>query len=491
MSSIERARADVHDAFRRALAWADGGEARTFAEFEGHAWRLMLALGRALAVLFLVRQVCRPRPVEYTQDGVRWRLADIRTTPLGTRFGRVEFTRPVGRRRTRGGRRAKADLPIDRALGLCSGFTPAVVLGMARLCAQMAFANARATWLDIYEWVPSPRAVMRMVDGAGRVARRFIEGLPAPEDDGEILVVQVDAGGAPMVSHAEFKRRRKPKRQRQLGRQERREERAANPKKRRTKGKKSKNAKQAFTAVLYTLRRAEDGSLEGPVNKRLISTFESHEALFIWLEHEARKRGYGHKRTLFLADGSEHIWRLQRKYLPKVDACLDWFHLVEHIWKAGRSFHREGTAALRKWVAEQKDRLRKGEVDAVLDELRERLAAIPRTGPGNKGRRGRLAQVLGYVEKNRERLPYAAFLDDGLDIGSGAVEGAIRNLVRVRLDGPGARWGRGRAEYVLHLRCILLSGLWAQFCDHAMLSKAINLEPQPEPAQPHTARAAA
>jgi len=47
---------------------------------------------------------------------------------------------------------------------------------------------------------------------------------------------------------------------------------------------------------------------------------------------------------------------------------------------------------------------------------------------------------------------YKRWREDDLDIGSGAVEGAARDLVRVRLDGPGMRWGRERAERVLHLR---------------------------------------
>ena len=492
MPSIESAHADVQSAVAEAVQWANAGEARTLWEYETRAWALMLALGRALVVLFLARQMSRPRAVRYEYAGGRWELAESRTTTLATRFGRVNFTRRVGRRRTRGSsRRAKADLPIDRDLGLCGGFSPRVVMGIARLCAQMSFANARATWLDIYEWAPAPRAVMRMVDAAGGVARQFIEELPAPEDDGEVLVLQVDAGGAPMVSHAEFERRRKPKRKGQRSREDRREERAANPKPRRTKGKKSKNAKQAFTAVLYTLRRGADGQLDGPVNKRVISTFESHEALFIWLDREARKRGYGEKRTLFLADGSEHIWRLQQRFFPAAEACLDWFHLAEYLWKAGRSFHREGSAALRGWVKQQKQRLREAKIDAVLDELRERLAAIPRTGPGNKGRRERLAQVLGYIENHRTRMPYAKFIADGLDIGSGAVEGAIRNVVRVRLDGPGARWGLKRAEHVLHLRCILVSRLWDRFSEHIEMRDALALAPEPEPAEPHTARAAA
>jgi hypothetical protein len=47
-----------------------------------------------------------------------------------------------------------------------------------------------------------------------------------------------------------------------------------------------------------------------------------------------------------------------------------------------------------------------------------------------------------------------------LDIATGAVEGAVRNLVGIRLDGPGMRWGLARAEWILHLRCIFLNGQW-------------------------------
>ena len=96
-----------------------------------------------------------------------------------------------------------------------------------------------------------------------------------------------------------------------------------------------------------------------------------------------------------------------------------------------------------------------------------------------------------WERSDRNRMPYAAFIADGLDIGSGAVEGAIRNVVRVRLDGPGARWGLKRAEHVLHLRCILVSGLWDRFSKQVAARDPIVLAPEPEPAEPHTARAVA
>lgn len=488
-SSIEQSRCDVYEAFAAVVAVADRPECRSLWAFERELWTLMLSLGRALVVLFLARQVARPRAARYKHGGVRYVLRDTRTSELGTRFGKVSFSRPVGRRPA--ARTAAADLVVDRELGLGSGFSLGVILGIVRLYAQMSFASARGTYRDIYEWAPSPRAAMRMVDAVGDRARPFIEQASPPDDDGEILVLQVDGGGAPMISDAEYERRRQPKSKRDRARSTRRgarkKRRRDDPKPRRTTGKKSKNAKVAFVAVIYTLAKTPDG-LEGPINKQVIGTFESHRALFNWLRVEAVKRGYGSKRTLFIADGSEHIWSLQQEYFPQAEACLDWYHLAEYLWSAGRSVHPEGSKPLRKWVDAQKKRLRSGDIAAVLTELSGRLAAIPKTGPGNKGKRKRLATTLGYLDKHQSRMPYAAFIADDLDIGSGAIEGAIRNVVRMRLDGPGMRWGRKRAELILHLRCIVVSNQWRDFTDHLVLEQPVQLAAQPIPTQPHTAK---
>lgn len=83
------------------------------------------------------------------------------------------------------------------------------------------------------------------------------------------------------------------------------------------------------------------GGLDGPVGKRVYATFESHEALFIWLRHEADKRGYARKPTMFLADGCDAIWRLQEKYFTEAEVCLDWYHVVEKLWSAGECLHAD------------------------------------------------------------------------------------------------------------------------------------------------------
>lgn len=485
--SIGAARAEFQRAIERALELADSDRPRRFWDFERELWTQLLAVGRALVTLFLARQVARPRPVEYTHGEQHFIFDGERASQLGTRFGKVSFLRPIARRRGASGR-GPADLPVDRELGLCSGFSLGLVMAVTRLCAQLAFGQARGTFRYLHEWAPSSRAVLRMVDTVGEQARPFIEQLPAPLGDGDVLVIEVDARGAPMISPAEHQRRRAPRKSSRgsTKRHRRRQLKRARTKPRRKSGEKSKNAKGAFVAVLYTLRRTPNGR-EGPINKRLIATFESHEALFIWLQREAIKRGYGIKPCLFLADGSDHIWRLQQQYLPLAETCIDWFHVIEKMWDAGQAFHRPGSRGIRLWIGRIKKLLRNGRVRTVIRELTAALRDTPKTGPGNKGKRKRLSDAINYLTEHRHRMRYHHLRARDLVIGTGAAEGAVRNLIAIRLDGPGMRWGRDRAERVLHLRCILVSGLWDEFSAHVANAPALKLRPSPMPARPYEA----
>jgi hypothetical protein len=484
--SIEQARREVHSAFRSALELAEGDRATTFHAFERQAWASLLALGRAFVALFLARQAVAVASSSYVYQGCEYRLQGERRSELGTRFGKVEFRRPVGRPRAG---RGESDLPVDRRLRLSTGFSLDVVLDITRLCALMAYATSRATFGHFLGWSPSPRAVMRMIDAVGDEARCVLEQSAAPDDDGEILVIQVDGKGAPMISETEHRRRQRPHAKHAGGtrRHGRRLRRKASARPRRTKGQKSKNAKVAVVGVIYTLKRTPQG-IEGPVNKRIYATFESHQALFVWLERESIKRGYGRKKTLFLADGSQHIWRLQERYFPEAEACVDWYHAVEYLWMAGECLHREGSSELQEWINRQVKRLRNGSNRAILRELEKLLADTPSTGPGNKGRRERLRRAVNYYHAHQHRMPYADLRRRDLDIGTGAVEGAVRNLVGIRLDGPGMRWSRQRSERLLYLRCVLLNGQWHELERHLAKRSHFKLAAQPEPTQPHDAR---
>lgn len=201
MASIDQARKKVQTAFAGALAAADTGEPGTLAAVEASLWTHMLAVGRALLELHLARQASRPRPTPYEHEGRDYDIVGYEADDVGTRFGKVAFQTPVGRRV--GWRRLARDLPLNRELGLCAGFSLVVVTTLVKFCTQMAFGAARKAFRDVFEWRPSPRATLRMVDGLGAEAQPFLDEAPPPEGDGDVLVIQVDGKGAPAISSRE------------------------------------------------------------------------------------------------------------------------------------------------------------------------------------------------------------------------------------------------------------------------------------------------
>lgn len=288
-----------------------------------------------------------------------------------------------------------------------------------------------------------------------------------------------------MITDTEMSRRRRPHTKRprsERGTKWRRRRHRKSPRKRRKKGDKSKNAKIATVGVIYTIRRTPNGEIEGPIHKRVYATFRNAEALFVWLRGEANKRGYDHKRVVFLADGDRKLWKLQQRYFPKAEACIDWCHVAEKIWSIGETLYAEGSDELSAWVSAQTADLRSGHPHRVVRRLQQLAATLPRSGPGTKGRRERMAKGIRYLKNNIERMPYAKLRRDGLPVGSGAIEGAIRQLVRLRLDGPGMRWSPARAEHILQLRCVVLNGQWDDFMQHVVQqAHAVGLREQQPP----------
>jgi len=212
------------------------------------------------------------------------------------------------------------------------------------------------------------------------------------------------------------------------------------------------------------------------------------------LKAEAVRRGYGttkFKKVQFVADGADTLWELQQEFFPDAEVCLDWVHAVEKLWDCGKAINR-GSRTKRNppeaWVHEQKKLLRQGKLKAVLLTLQTALDRTPVSGPGNKFRRKVLEDTIKHFTKNRARMRYQRLWQNGLVIGSGLIEGTVRHLVGMRLDGPGMRWGKARAEAVLHLRCVLLNGLWPDFESYLARCESLRLVPRPVPTVTHDAK---
>ena len=94
------------------------------------------------------------------------------------------------------------------------------------------------------------------------------------------------------------------------------------------------------------------------------------------------------------------------------------------------------------------------------------------SGQGSESERQQQAldDLIQYLDPRTKMMRYAKWRRMDLVIATGVIEGACRYVIGERLDCAGMRWCKGKAEAILHLRCIELNGLWDHFfnwcCDH-------------------------
>ena len=462
---------------RAILAWGVGVAATSdLRTFERELLPRLFALGALIVKRFIQG---RAAALEPTLTGPRWRVP----RSVGTVFGEVRFVRTYVR-----GDQGHGHAPLDRALGLTADFVSANLLGLSALLAtQMPYDQVREVLRLFTAYVPSARIIKEAVLGFGALANEWLETMPIPKGDGEVLVALFDSKGVPTATEGELtKRRGKRKRRRKAAsaRHRGRDRRAGwAPKRRRKKGDKSKNARLCTVVLVYTLKR-QGGLLLGPINPVRYASFGPKELAFQWAKRHAARRGFSPdsgKTIQIVTDGDDDLSVYTRRYFPNALHTLDVYHALEYVWQAGSSLYKEGSAELDAWYAKARKKVFGGRTAALLDELRAALRAIPKTGPGNKGRRGRLEQAIDYLAERLPMMQYKWLVDRDLEIGSGGIEGTVNHLVKLRFDHGGMRWIRERAQALLQLRCIHHNGDWDAFLAWALPRLASPTDERPVP----------
>jgi hypothetical protein len=475
ISEVRRAARDAADAvIKEVEKWAVADGDVAFRDVETSIRTIIFAFARAVLVLFLAlreeRVMSRYSPGERVEaSGHTYRRAPAIARNLTTMFGVVRYFRTYMREVNDGPRCGFH--PLDQSLGLpADRFSWNVLAKATWLATKLSFAEARSTLAEFVPNTPSTEVIENATLGFGRFAEDWFQTCPAPEDDGEVLVMMFDSKGIPTATEAELVRRRGKRRRQKRENSPRhrgRKKRRRHPKKpRRKKGDKSKNAKCATMVVMYTLKREGTRRLVGPINKWVYASFTSKEHTFKMARLEANKRGFAEgsgKLVQVVTDGDTDLAVNCAKYFPSAEHTIDVWHVVEYLWEAGRGFFQEGSKELRSWVKAQESRLFDGRVDLVLRELERRLAATPTTGPGNKGRRKRLAVAVRYIMTRKDKMNYGSLRRRDLEISTGPVEGAVKNVIGKRQDHGGMRWIPERAEALLKLRCIEVTGNWERF----------------------------
>jgi hypothetical protein len=116
----------------------------------------------------------------------------------------------------------------------------------------------------------------------------------------------------------------------------------------------------------------------------------------------------------------------------------------------GDAVYGAGTAQAAAWVARAKDVIWQEGPDALL-----RLLASCRATTEEATKT--LETERGYFRTNVERMRYSTYRDQGLPVGSGAVESAAKHLVQQRMKRAGMRWSEFGARAILNIRCALLN----------------------------------
>ena len=79
----------------------------------------------------------------------------------------------------------------------------------------------------------------------------------------------------------------------------------------------------------------------------------------------------------------------------------------------------------------------------------------------NGAKKKALGRICGYLHKNRQRMRYEAYLQQGYPIASGVIEGACRHLIKDRMERAGMHWTLPGAQAMLDLRSVWIGGFWA------------------------------
>jgi uncharacterized protein UPF0236 len=192
-------------------------------------------------------------------------------------------------------------------------------------------------------------------------------------------------------------------------------------------------------------------------------SIRTHSASYVSALEEAREFGWRlwqeavrrgaleADEIVVLGDGAHWIWNIAETHFPRATQIVDWYHASQYLWNAASAIWGEASSQRSEWAKAQLDLLWEGKVKEVLVELetwREKAEAVE--------------AAVSYYSEHQTRMQYASYRARGLQIGSGTIESACKQVVTARLKQAGMIWDASGAEAVAEVRAWLLSERWQE-----------------------------
>jgi hypothetical protein len=281
-------------------------------------------------------------------------------------------------------------------------------------------------------------------------------------DTGKLLVISADGKG--IVMHPNSLREAT---RRALEREEHKQHTRLSP------GEKKNRKRMATVASVYEVApyprtaaqildpdQQPEGKRPRPQRKRTWARVEADQGTVIEqaFAEAVRRDPDQQMHWVVLTDGQEDLLRqvaaAAKRYKVEIVLVQDFIHVLEYLWKAAYALHPDAAEAREGWVMDRATAVLEGRAQDVAVGLRR---AATRKQLSQNARKP-VDKAADYIDNNQERLQYDRALGHGLPIATGVIEGACRHLVKDRMDITGARWRLARAEAILKLRSLKISG---------------------------------
>jgi hypothetical protein len=438
---------------------------------------LLLALGAKLLTLFLVvrSEGCQREAIERA-TGEKLSYERDRKRDYFSIFGKIRLWRPYFYKKGEGG-----ESPLDEELGLGDDCYSDLVreisdyLGVYNVYHKSGDILGRLLGLDLSNRVIKENIAEDAVDVESYYAQKAA---PAPQTEAEILVIQADGKGVPLI-YDEPCPTTKPVR---LG-----------------KGQKRGRKKEAVVTTVYTIaphprtpQQVVDSffdpqetktkvSRPRPQNKQVWATLDGKDAaLDRLLKQVANRQGEHIQHRVALSDGCEALQsRIQDRFAP-FTLILDFIHADEYLWNVANSLLGENHPQRLAWMKEHTLQILSGQTEQLIAQFRQ----MAQDNQYSAAQQAQLTKTANYFERNLPYMDYATYLKRGWPIASGVIEGACRHFVKDRCELSGMRWERTGAEALLHLRAVAENGDWDDYHLFRKHQRQLRLYHSPYPEQP-------
>lgn len=171
------------------------------------------------------------------------------------------------------------------------------------------------------------------------------------------------------------------------------------------------------------------------------------------VQREANRRGFPHaRRRVVLGDGAPWIWNIADSLFPDAIQIVDRYHAKEHLHQVAKAIWGADSPSAKTWAKERCAELDDGRLDALIN-------ALSTYAPSCEQAR----QCADYIDRNRHRMAYSRFRQQGLCTSTGVVEAGCKVVVGARLKRTGMHWSLPGANAILALRSCRLSGRFEDF----------------------------